>query len=101
MWSQGKALTESLDANDIAVSQQCEPTFTNYTSNFSGCLDYIFFSGRQLRLFALLEPVTEAQLFQVRVLGLEFALFLPISAILLLQHELFIHTSVCLCTSVA
>ncbi|XP_026192424.1 uncharacterized protein LOC34621331 [Cyclospora cayetanensis] len=59
----GKALRENLDPYDFEVSQQCEPPFTNYTGNFTGCLDYIFFSASELRLAALMEPVSETQLF--------------------------------------
>lgn len=67
MCVQSRALCEELDPSDFEASKECEPSFTNYTVNFCGCLDYIFYSDAQLRLAAVVEPVSEKQLWQVRV----------------------------------
>jgi hypothetical protein len=46
-----------------------EPPFTNYTSNFKGCLDYIFFSNDLERIERLVLP-TEQELKAKGVSGL-------------------------------
>lgn len=36
-----------------------EPAFTNFTGNFTGCLDYIFYSSDKLEVCKILKPVDE------------------------------------------
>eukprot|EP01068_Selenidium_serpulae_P011023 Selendium_serpulae@DN5586_c1_g1_i2.p2 len=43
-------------------SAMLEPPFTNFTSSYVGCLDYVFHADDSLRLVATLELLEEPQL---------------------------------------
>ncbi|CBZ52933.1 Carbon catabolite repressor protein, related [Neospora caninum Liverpool] len=59
-----KALKDGLDPHDFYALRQSEPEFTNYTGNYTGCLDYLFFTDTMLRVREILEPVDSKQLFR-------------------------------------
>lgn len=44
-----------------------EPEFTNYTQTYVGCLDYIFFDDRYLKLTGTLDLLKEVTLMEVSV----------------------------------
>lgn len=62
---QSKALKDGLNPHDFCVLRQSEPEFTNYTGNYTGCLDYLFYTDTILRVRQILEPVDSKQLFRV------------------------------------
>ncbi|KAL6071665.1 Glucose-repressible alcohol dehydrogenase transcriptional effector [Balamuthia mandrillaris] len=45
---------------DSAYASVGEPAFTNFTDNFQGCLDYIFYTQEHLEVLKVLRPVDEA-----------------------------------------
>nr|PIM05199.1 endonuclease/exonuclease/phosphatase family protein [Toxoplasma gondii COUG] len=57
-----KALKDGLDPHDFYALRQSEPEFTNYTGNYTGCLDYLFFCDTMLRVREILEPIDSKQL---------------------------------------
>ena len=63
---QGLSLLRSEEAGSgFEVYRQLEPLITNYTPNFRGCLDYIFYSPSRLQLLEILQPLEEHQLIRV------------------------------------
>ncbi|PHJ24839.1 endonuclease exonuclease phosphatase family protein [Cystoisospora suis] len=59
-----KALQEGLNPHDFCCLRLSEPEFTNYTSTYTGCLDYLFYTDTILRVRQILEPVDSRQLFR-------------------------------------
>ncbi|KAF7459361.1 putative carbon catabolite repressor protein 4 [Cryptosporidium felis] len=62
-YSMAKAIVEGHNPNMLASStESLEPVFTNYTPNYLGCLDYVFYSDERLRLGGVLELLDEEAL---------------------------------------
>lgn len=59
-------MQEGLNPHDFCCLRLSEPEFTNYTGNYTGCLDYLFYTDTILRVRQILEPVDSRQLFRVR-----------------------------------
>ncbi|KAK9172929.1 Endonuclease/exonuclease/phosphatase [Cryptosporidium meleagridis] len=62
-YSMAKALVEGHNPNMLVSStESLEPVFTNYTPNYLGCLDYVFYTDERLRLGGVLELLDEEAL---------------------------------------
>ncbi|KAH7647407.1 hypothetical protein FG379_003074 [Cryptosporidium bovis] len=62
-YSMAKAIVEGHNPNLINTStESLEPVFTNYTPNYLGCLDYVFYTDERLRLGGVLELLDEEAL---------------------------------------
>lgn len=54
-----------------------EPSFTNFTGNYVGCLDYLFFSFDMLNLSGFRPPLNEASLIKEAEVNQFQSYFLP------------------------
>ncbi|KAJ1610247.1 hypothetical protein OJ253_1260 [Cryptosporidium canis] len=62
-YSMAKAIVEGHNPNMLTSStESLEPVFTNYTPNYLGCLDYVFYTDERLRLGGVLELLDEEAL---------------------------------------
>ncbi|EEA08005.1 endonuclease/exonuclease/phosphatase family protein [Cryptosporidium muris RN66] len=62
-YSMARAVVEGHNPNIIPRSTETlEPLFTNYTPNYLGCLDYVFYTDERLRLGSILELLDEEAL---------------------------------------
>ncbi|KAH8583190.1 endonuclease exonuclease phosphatase family [Cryptosporidium sp. chipmunk genotype I] len=62
-YSMAKAMVEGHNPSILVSStESLEPVFTNYTPNYLGCLDYVFYTDERLRLGGVLELLDEEAL---------------------------------------
>ncbi|CRG92965.1 carbon catabolite repressor protein 4, putative [Plasmodium gallinaceum] len=59
-----KLLSQKLNPDDYNNLEVFEPLFTNYTGNFIGCLDYIFYNDENLNIISTVNIADENQLMQ-------------------------------------
>ncbi|EUT90697.1 hypothetical protein PFAG_01054 [Plasmodium falciparum Santa Lucia] len=59
-----KLLSQKLNPEEYNNLELYEPLFTNYTSNFIGCLDYIFYNDENLNIISTVNVADENQLIQ-------------------------------------
>lgn len=59
-----KVLSQKLNPDHCQNLELFEPLFTNYTGNFIGCLDYIFYNDENLNIISTVNVADEHQLMQ-------------------------------------
>lgn len=59
-----KLLSQKLNPDHCQNLELFEPLFTNYTGNFIGCLDYIFYNDENLNIISTVNVADEHQLMQ-------------------------------------
>ncbi|SCQ16470.1 carbon catabolite repressor protein 4, putative [Plasmodium ovale] len=59
-----KMLAQKLNPDEYTHLEIFEPLFTNYTGNFIGCLDYIFYNDENLNIISTVNIADENQLMQ-------------------------------------